>query len=124
MLKFLSFTHFLALIAVVQPTVAFAQDKECVPVRCRAEFPLTTCDKPSPGATVFSGRVVSVTRECSNDVVQVQIENGETNRVPPVVEIIVRPCGRFFGKVGDLTRVALMNPTPTVRRYDLACRYY
>lgn len=124
MLRLVTFTHFLALIAVVQPTAAFAQDKGCVPISCRAEYPLTTCDKPSAGATLFSGRVVSVLRECSNDVVQVQIEDGETNRVPPVVEIIVRPCGRFFGKVGDLTRVAVMNPTPTARRYDLACRYY
>jgi hypothetical protein len=122
--RLVSFTHFLALIAVVQPTAAFAQDKECVPISCRAVYRLTTCDKPRSGATIFSGRVVSVSRECSNDVVQVQIEDGETNRVPPVVEIIVRPCGHFVGKVGDLTRVAVMNPTPTVRRYDLACRYY
>jgi len=129
MLRSVQFGHFLALIAVVQATTAFAQDKECVPLSCRAVYRFKTCDRPNPGAAVFSGRVVSVSRECSNtaiqvQIVKVQIEDGEANMVPPVVEIVVQPCGRFFGKVGDLTRIAVMNPTPTTRRYDLACRFY
>jgi hypothetical protein len=108
--------------AIVQP-LASAQDKQCVPVRCRAEYQFTTCDKPRPEAKILSGRVLGVSRECSNDIVEMEIEQWEANKVPPV-DVVVRPCGRFVGEVGDRAQVAVMEPAPHVRRYDLACRYF
>jgi hypothetical protein len=114
---------FLALIAIFQP-LASAQGKACVPIACRAEYPITTCDKPRPGAKVLSGRVLGMSRDCSNDIVQMQIEQWEANKVPPVIEVVVGPCGRFMGKVGDPAQVAVMEPAPDIRRYDLACRYF
>jgi hypothetical protein len=120
--RHVSLALFLALMAIVQP-LASAQDKQCVPVRCRAEYQFTTCDKPRPEAKILSGRVLGVSRECSNDIVEMEIEQWEANKVPPV-DVVVRPCGRFVGEVGDRAQVAVMEPAPHVRRYDLACRYF
>src|SRR3954453_19528741 len=98
--RLVSVALFLALIAIIQP-LASAQAKECVPIACRAEYPITTCYKPRLGAKVFSGRVLGMSRDCSNDIVQMQIEQWEANKVPRVIEVVVGPCGRLIGRVGD-----------------------
>jgi hypothetical protein len=124
MSKLVLFTFLIALFAVGEPIVTSAQEAACLQADCRAMYHFTTCDKPLPGAKVLSGRVISLSRECSNQIVQIQVENWEAEKVPPVIDIVVGACGRFAGKAGDLTQVAAKDPKPNVRRYHRACSLY
>jgi hypothetical protein len=121
MLRLVSFTLFAALFAFDEPVAVSAQDAECLQMDCRAISPFTTCDKPRPGAKLLSGRVLGLSRECSGEIIRMQVENWEAEKVPPVIDIVVESCGRFEGKAGDLTQVAVMDPKPDVRRYQRAC---
>jgi hypothetical protein len=123
MFRTTSLAFLLAVAAAVQPLTASAQEKSCPEISCRAVYSFRTCDKPRPGAKVLSGHVLGVSREC-NDIVQVQIEDWEANKVPRVVEIDIGSCASFAGKVGDLAQVGLVDPSPDVRRYHLACRLF
>jgi hypothetical protein len=79
---------------------------------------------PQPGAKLLSGRVLALPRECSGEIIQIQVEDWEAERVPPIIDIVVQSCGRFTGKTGDLTQVAVMDPKPDVRRYQRACSLF
>jgi hypothetical protein len=115
----------LALAAVVQPYAALAQEKACMEVMCRARGTFRTCDRPLDGAKILSARVLAMSRECSNNILSVQVENERANSLPAVVEIDLGPCVSFSGKVGDATQVALREQhSPDVRRYHLACRIW
>lgn len=48
----------------------------------------------------------------SNTIVQMQIENWEASGLPRLIEVVIKPCGYFGGKVGDLAQVALVEPSP------------
>lgn len=87
-------------------------------------YSFTTCNKPLPGAKLLSGRVIALSRECSSQIIQIEVENWEVEKVPPIIDIVVGACGRFEGKAGDLTQVAVMDPKPSVRRYQRACSLY
>jgi hypothetical protein len=122
--RFMLLAFLLAGAAVSQLPAASAQDKGCLDFACRANYPFRTCDKPLPGTKVFSGRVLAVSKECSNTIVQMQIENWEASRLPRVIEVVIKSCGYFAGKIGDFAQVALIEPSPDVRRYDLECSLY
>jgi hypothetical protein len=120
-----SLTVVLALAGAVQPLTASAQDKSCMGARCRALGQFLSCDKPVDGAKVFSARVLAMSKECSNNILSVQVEDGSANRLPSVIEINLGPCISFYGNVGDVTQIALREPhRPEVRRYGLACRVW
>ena len=120
-----SLTVVLALAGVVQPLTASAQDKSCIEAQCRALGHFRSCDKPFDGAKVFSARALAVSKECSNNILSVQVEDGSANHLPSVIEIDLGPCISFYGKVGDVTQIALREPhRPDVRRYKLACRIW
>ncbi|UZE47634.1 hypothetical protein [Rhodopseudomonas sp. P2A-2r] len=121
MLRLVSFTLFAALFAIDEPIAASARAAECLQMDCRAIYRFTTCDKPRPGAKLLSGRVLALSRECSGEIIRMQVENWEAEKVPPVIDFVVQACGRFAGKAGDLTEVAVMDPRPDVRRYKRAC---
>jgi len=124
MFKLVSFTLLVALFAVGKTIAVPAQDAGCLRAMCRAEYSFTTCDKPRPGAKLLSGRVIVLSHECSGEILQIEVENWEAEKVPPVIDIVVGACGRFVGKAGDLTQVAVMDPKPDVRRYQRACSLY
>lgn len=124
MLRLLSFTLFAALFALDEPIAVSAQDAECLQMACRAIYPFTTCDKPRPGAKLLSGRVLALSRECSGEIIRMQVESWEAEKVPPVIDIVVQSCGRFAGKAGDLTEVAVMDAKSDVRRYQRACSLF
>jgi hypothetical protein len=88
----------LALAAVVQPYAALAQEKACMEVMCRARGTFRTCDRPLDGAKILSARVLAMSRECSNNILSVQVENERANSLPAVVEIDLGPCVSFSGK--------------------------
>ena len=121
-----SLTFILALAAVVQPFTASAQDKSCLQVDCRALGSFRTCDRPRDGARIFSARVLTVSKECSNNILTVQVEDGKGSNLPTVVEIDLGPCVSFGGKVGEVIQIALDEPhSPDVRQYRrLACRIW
>jgi hypothetical protein len=107
-----------------QTFTASAQEGRCLEFACRALYPFRTCDKPLAGAKVLSVRVLAKTAECRNLILSVRVEKGEANNLPDVVEIDLGSCIFFDGNVGDLTQIALLEPRPDVRRYNLACRRY
>jgi hypothetical protein len=120
-----SLVVWLALAGVVQPLTASAQDKSCIEAQCRALGQFRSCDKPVDGAKVFSARILAVSKECSKNILSVQVEDGSANRLPSVIEIDLGPCISFYGKVGDVTQIALREPhRPDVQRYTLACRIW
>jgi len=115
----------LALAGIVQPLTASAQDKSCIEAQCRALGQFRSCDKPVDGAKVFSARILAMSKECSKNILSVQVEDGSANRLPSVIEIDLGPCISFYGKVGDVTQIALREPhRPDVQRYKLACRIW
>ncbi len=129
MLRTTALAFLLAVVAVVEPLTASAQEKPCGGVRCRAIGSFKTCDKPLEGAKILSARVLAKSRECSNgilsDIVSVQVEDGQANNLPDVVEISLGPCVYLDGDVGDAIKVALREQhSPDVRRYQLACRIW
>jgi hypothetical protein len=124
MLRLVSFTLFAALFAFDEPIAVSAQNAECRQMDCRAIYPFKTCDKPRPGAKLLSGRVLALSSECSGEIVRLQVDNWEAEKIPPVIDIVVQSCGRFAGKAGDLTEIAVMDPKPDVRRYQRACSLY
>jgi len=101
-----------------------AQERRCDRFACRALYLFKTCDKPLTGAKVLSVRVLAKTAECDNLILSVQVENSEADYLPDVVEIDLGSCIVFDGKVGDLTQIAILEPRPGARRYNLACRRY
>lgn len=119
-----SFRRVLALILMAQPVAGLAQDKRCVQFDCRAVYFFRTCDRPVTGATALSGQVVHVSNECNSKIITMQIEDWQANNAPSAASIDLGSCTAFDGHVGDRIRVAVMHPTPTVSRYNLACRRY
>jgi len=118
-------TLLFALAVIVQPLAASAQEKPCPEVACRALGHFRTCNRTLDGAKVFSARVLAASRECSHNIFSVQVEDGKDSSLPAVVEIDLGPCVSFHGKVGDTTRIALVeSPRPDMRRYHLACRIW
>ena len=122
MLQRMSFALVAALAAVFQPHAATARQKSCPEMMCRAIYSFTSCDRPSNGARVFSARVVGLSRDCSDNIVSLQIDEAKGNNLPAVVEVDLGACLFFSGKVGDATQIALAQPpSPNVRRYHLGC---
>lgn len=124
MLRFVSGTLLAALFLFDEPIAVSAHDAKCLQMDCRAIYPFKTCDKPRPGAKLLSGRVLAWSGECSGTLIRMQVENWQAEKVPAVIDIVVQPCGRFAGKAGDLTKVAVMDPRPDVQRYQRACSLY
>jgi hypothetical protein len=64
----------LAVALPVHSLSASAQQPACA-LRCRAEFVFDgTCHKPSVGAKLFSGRILGVSLECPNAILQIEIQ--------------------------------------------------
>ena len=125
MLRATSLIFALELAAVIQPYTASAQEKSCMEMSCRARGTFRTCDRPLDGAKTLAARVLAVSRECSDQIVSMQVDDGMTNRLPTLVEINLGPCIDFGGKVGDTIQIALRQPhSPDVRRYHLACKIW
>lgn len=121
--QFIWRAFFLAVaVAVPVQLSASAQEQVCSYPRCRAEFVFEgTCHKPRVGAKLFFGRVLGVSLECPNTIVQIQVQDRELIKLPPNIEIRLGGCTRFYGKVGDLVQFAVEQPSSDVRRYALAC---
>jgi hypothetical protein len=114
------------LAAIQQPPIAAAQEKpSCIEIVCHAPGPFRTCDRPREGAKTLSAQVVGVSKECSNNIISVQVEDETENSLRAVVDVSLGPCVYFDGKVGDKIKVALSRPlSPDLRRYQLACRVW
>jgi len=120
-----SLVSIIAFALALETFPASAQEKSCPTMECRALGYFRTCDKPLDGAKILSARVLATSRECSNNILSVQVENGKANDLPPVVEIDLGPCVSFYGKIGDATQIALVEPPGLdMRRYHLACRIW
>lgn len=109
---------YLAVASPVQSLAASAQDTTCN-FACFAQYPFDgRCRKPMKGARLYSGRVLSVSRECPNTILHIQTEGQE---LPSVVEIQLNGCKVFAGRVGQLVEFGVTGPSSDVRRYPLAC---
>jgi len=125
MLRASSLTFLLALAAVLHPLLAFAQEENCFRMACRSHARFRTCDRPRDGATALSARVVAVSRECSNSILAMQIDDTKAHNLPSVFEIDLGSCISYAGQIGDLIQVALYErPTPDRRRYHFACKVW
>jgi len=125
MVRIISLIFVLVVSVVVHPIAASAQDTSCYEVQCRALGFFRTCNRPREGANVFSARVLALSKECSNNILSVKVDDGKANNLPTVVEIDLGPCVRFSGEVGDVIQIALVEPhRPDLRRYGLACRIW
>jgi hypothetical protein len=125
MIRILPLTLVVALTPVLRPDPAIAQQDRCQDMACRALGSFRSCDKPLNGAKVFSARVIGLSRDCSDNIVSLQIDDAKGNNLPAVVEIDLGACVFFSGKVGDATQIALAQPhSPGVRRYHLACNVW
>ena len=73
----------------------------------------------------FPREFFALSKECSNNILSVKVDDGKANNLPTVVEIDLGPCVRFSGEVGDVIQIALVEPhRPDLRRYGLACRIW
>lgn len=120
-----SLTLLLALAAVLDPLIASAQEQGCLGIECRRHAHFLTCDRPRDGATGLSARVVAVSRECSNQILSMQIDDAKAQALPPIIEVDLGGCISFTGQVGDLIQVALYErPSPDRKRYHFACKVW
>src|SRR5690349_5209802 len=103
MLRGQALSVYLATAIAAQPLAALAQQNDCLKIACRAVTDFRTCDRPHDGAKMLSARVLAVSRECSNNIVSMQIEDETADALPAIVEIDLGPCVYFSGKVGDTT---------------------
>jgi hypothetical protein len=125
MLRMMPLTIIVVLAAVLRPFPAFAQQSRCGDMLCRALGNFRSCDRPLDGAKVFSARVVGLLRDCSNNIMSLQVDDAKGDNLPAFVEIDLGACVSLSGKVGDTTQIALAQPRgPGVRRYHLACNIW
>lgn len=120
-----SFTLLLVLAAALHPLVTSAQEQSCLGIRCRGHAHFLTCDRPREGATVVSAHVIAVSRECSNEILSMRIDDAKARDLPAIIEVNLGGCISFAGQVGDLIRVALFErPRPDRKRYRFACNVW
>jgi hypothetical protein len=112
----------LALAIAFQTSAASAQDRDCS-LSCRKNHAFASCEQPSISAQLVSGRVIRVFRDCPNPglILEMEIDEGDSNKLPRAIEIDIGPCTGFFGKAGDRVRVAVVEPDTGVRRYKNYC---